>query len=104
MRSPSPQPANGSSRAEGGILRGRQFKYAHADKDDETQQSIKVTGCVRLFMNSDRPQKTQISQKPDAIVRTPVYNTFASLLPLVGKRNPSIKGMSDHIFYIIFVT
>jgi hypothetical protein len=94
MSSPSPQPAFGSSRSQGGTLRGGQIKHAPADAQDQLDEPIQVIGRVRLYVTGGRPDNVSVLDKPQMTLRCAVYHSLASLLPVISKAFPSLSGES----------
>lgn len=70
------------------------MKFSHADAKDGADEPIPVSGRVRLYVSSGRPDSVSIQDKAAMSVRSPVYTALSSLLPIISKAFPTLEGES----------
>lgn len=97
MQSPSPSaaaPAHGSSRATGGILRGKCDKFSMADADGETAGGhIPVDGKAFIFAGTWKASDIGINGEPEAKLTCPIFETMGELLPALARKFDELAGM-----------
>jgi hypothetical protein len=101
MRSPSPQPAHGSSKAAGGVLRGNQETHRLADMEDDLYEQAMplATGLVRLYTTSLNPSDFNPAEKTST--HSQEHDTVSTLAPILKKlqrRFPSISSKSNLLY------
>ena len=93
MRSPSPQPAHGSSRSSGGTFRGRRDMHRFADmqEDDDILPGVTAKGRVLIYTTSKDPGVyNPEAEKPSAVVDIPCLLSFGSVLSAVKAKYSKI--------------
>jgi hypothetical protein len=98
MRSPSPQPAHGSSKTAGGVFRGKQETHQLADmEDDAHEQALPLaTGLIRLYTTSSNPSDFNPAEKTS--IHSQEHETVSTLAPILKKlqrKFPSISSKSN---------
>ncbi|KAJ2935577.1 hypothetical protein H1R20_g1517, partial [Candolleomyces eurysporus] len=91
--SPSPQPAHGSSRSSGGILRGRRDTHRFADmqEDIDTVPGVTAKGRVLIYMTSKNPASYEPeTEKPTVAVDIPCLLSFGAVIRAVEVKYPKI--------------
>lgn len=95
MRSPSPEPAHGSSRSSGGTLRGHHDTHRFADmqEDDDVLPGVTAQGRVLIYTTSKDPGVYDPeAEKPSAVVDIPCLLSFGSVLTTVKAKYPKISS------------
>jgi len=91
----SPPPAEGSSRAVGGILRGNAggnvFNLADAPDQAASLDLGPKRGTIGLYFSDENPQNVVIGQS-SMTLKINVQLTLKPILNAVAKKYPAIKG------------
>jgi len=99
----SPPPAEGSSRAVGGILRGNArgnvFNLADASEQATSVDLGTRRGTVGLYFSDENPRNVTIGQ-PSMTLKINVQLTLKPVLNAVEKKYPAIKGENYLLYYI----
>ena len=103
MESSEEQPALGSSRATGGVFRGKTEKFSLADASKAPPPPLDVKGSVRLHVSSARSASVSIEDQPEAIVSVVLYQSVKDLLPAVQARYNTLSCMSSHFYCLIMI-
>lgn len=104
MRSPSPQPAYGSSKASGGTFRGRKETTQLADMENDAEDEARpwATGLVRVYITPTNP--SEIDPADRASNHAEECDTVPTLAPILKKlqrKLPSISSKSSLVHFMI---
>ncbi|KAJ2930117.1 hypothetical protein H1R20_g6988, partial [Candolleomyces eurysporus] len=94
MRSLSPQPAYGSSKASGGTFRGRQDTNQLADMEEDANEEAMplATGLIRLYVTSSNPTDFNFAEKNS--IHSEEYDTVSTFAPIFKKLQRKFPSIS----------